>query len=455
MDPVNLNTIAKWAGGELLRGDPAVKVTNLCTDSRALKPGDLFLALRGENFDAHAFVRQAAELGAAGAVVERAPEGLPENFGIIKVADTLKALQDIAMAYRRQLPLKAVVITGSNGKTSTKDFVAAVLAERFRVVKTEGNLNNHIGLPLTILRAHSSDQVGVFEIGMNHPGEIGPLAKIAQPDVGIITNIGGAHIEFMGSREAIALEKGALAELVPANGHLVLGAGDEYTTSISRRTKARILLCGVTEGDVRADSIEIDAEGSRFNLIASGETVHAWIAVPGRHMVRNALLAVATGVIFGLTPAECAVGLEKVHLTRGRLEQKIIHGIRVIDDTYNANPDSMIAALGTLALMPAAGRRFAVLGRMGELGAEAESGHRRVGEAAGRERIDCVVSVGEGAALISEGARHQGVDKVYHVASTEDAVTLLRTLVHPGDVVLVKGSRSAQMEKIVEGLAAL
>ena len=455
MDPTNLSAIAKWAGGELLQGDPARNITHICTDSRALKAGDLFLALRGENFDGHAFVETAAKLGAAGVIVAEATAGLPGDFVVIKVADTLAALQQIAAGYRKSLPLKAVVITGSNGKTSTKDFAAAVLEERFRVIKTEGNLNNHIGLPLTILRARGSDEIGVFEIGMNHPGEIAPLAKIAKPDVGIITNVGVAHIEYMGSRDAIAQEKGMLAEALPEGGCLVMDAGDEYTGSISRRTKARTVLCGIDEGEVRATGIRIDAAGSHFQLSAGGETVQAQTAVPGEHMVRNALLAIAAGIIFGLTPAECAAGLARVHLTKGRLEQKNIRGILVIDDTYNANPDSMVAALRTLAQMPASGRRIAVLGRMGELGIESERGHRQVGEAAGVLKINYVISVGEEARFISESARQHGAGEAIHAASTDEATVVLNNLARAGDVVLVKGSRSAKMEKIVEGLAAV
>lgn len=453
MDPTELNKIAEWAGGELLHGDGGVRIETICTDSRALKAGDLFLALRGEKFDAHTFVAEAAKLGAAGAVVEEVPAGLPENFAVIKVADTLKALQRIATQYRHSLPLKAVVITGSNGKTSTKDFTAAVLREKFQVIKTEGNLNNHIGLPLTILRAGASDQVGVFEIGMNHAGETQPLAEIAQPDIGIITNIGVAHIEFLGSRDAIAQEKGMLAQAVPARGAMVLNADDEYTPVISKRTPAKKILCGIDAGEIRATDIHSGADGTTFELSTPQGKTAARINVPGEHMVRNALLAIAAGIVLGLTPAECVAGLAKANLTKGRLEQKNIRGIHVIDDSYNANPDSMVAALRTLAKMPTTGKHIAVLGRMGELGKEAENGHRQAGEEAGRQQLDHVVGVGTDAAWITESAREYGAKNISQVDSNEEAVALLRALAQPGDVVLVKGSRSARMEKIVEGLA--
>ena len=208
MEPTTLGTLSEWAGGQLLSGDSAQAVTTICTDSRALKSGDLFLALRGEKFDAHDFVPEAAKLDAVGVVVENAPADLPENSPVIRVADTLAALQQMAAKYRQTLGLKVVAITGSNGKTSTKDFTAAVLGEKFRVTKTEGNFNNHIGLPLTMLRASAQDEIGVFEIGMNHAGEIAPLAKLAAPDIAIITNIGMAHIEFMGTAKPSHWKKG-------------------------------------------------------------------------------------------------------------------------------------------------------------------------------------------------------------------------------------------------------
>jgi UDP-N-acetylmuramoyl-tripeptide--D-alanyl-D-alanine ligase len=451
MEPVTLKTLADWAGGQLVSGNPGLAVTNLCTDSRTLRRGDLFLALNGENFDGHSFVRQAAEAGAVGALVETVAENLPPDFAIIKVANTLAALQRIATAYRRTLPLKAVVITGSNGKTSTKDLTAAILARRFRVIKTEGNLNNHIGLPLTLLRARADDEIGVFEIGMNHPNEIEPLSKIAQPDVGIITHIGITHIEFMGTRDAIAQEKGMLAEAVPAGGVVILDAEDDYTEAIAARTKARVIRVGA---DIRASAIRPDDGGSRFTVHASGKSTEMRLPVPGAHMVRNALFATAVGTLFGVSLEECAEGLAQARLTKGRLEQKTIGGIHVLDDSYNANPDSMVAALRTLAEMPVKGRRIAVLGRMGELGAEAARGHRRAGEAAGREKIDCVITVGAEASLIADAAAEAGAGEAIKVFSTEEAAAVLRKIARPGDLVLVKGSRSARIEKVLEGLAS-
>ena len=452
MDPTQLDQLARWAGGQLAASDPLATVTNVCTDSRALHAGDLFLALRGERYDGHGFIAEAARRGATGAVVEVAPGDLPDDFAVVRVEDTLRAYQRIAAAYRRSLPLRVVGITGSNGKTSTKDFSAAVLGEHFRVLKTDGNLNNHVGLPMTALRARASDEIGVFELGMNHPGEIAPLAAIAAPDVAIITNIGVAHIEYMGTREAIALEKGMLAEALPPSGTVILDAADEFSKSIAARTKADALFCGIECGEIYATDLKQDFAGIKFRLHCMGRCVEAELPVPGVHMVRNALLAVGAGHVFGLSLEECAAGLAKIVLTKGRLEMKIVRGIQVIDDTYNANPDSMKAALLTLAQMSANGRRIAVLGAMGELGAESEHGHRSVGQTAADLGIDCVITVGEPAELIADEAWRGGIEKVLKFASTEEAVKALHGIAHAGDLVLIKGSRSAKMERIVEGL---
>ncbi|HEX4083757.1 MAG TPA: UDP-N-acetylmuramoyl-tripeptide--D-alanyl-D-alanine ligase [Chthoniobacteraceae bacterium] len=451
MDPVSISAIASWVGGGLERGNSAAKATRVSTDSRALAPGSLFVALRGEKFDGHSFIRQAAQSGAVGAMVEEAPEDLPADFAVIRVKDSLAALQSLAAAYRRTLRARVVNITGSNGKTSTKDFTAAVLGRGGRVAKTEGNLNNHIGLPLTILRASSADDYGVFEIGMNHPGEIAPLAAISDPDAAIITNIGVAHIEFMGSQEAIAREKGMLAEAVGAEGFVVLPSNDPFTDSLAARTRARVIRAGIDHGDVFATGVTPEGEGSRFTVHARGESIEGRLAVPGPHMVRNAMLAVAAGLEFGVPLAECVAGLAGAKLTKGRLERKSVRGIHVLDDSYNANPDSMVAALETLAQMP--GRRIAVLGQMNELGAESERGHRRVGEAAARGNIDSVITVGPIAAGIAAAAREHGVKHTLTPDTTAEAAAILRSMARNGDTVLIKGSRSVKMETIVEELA--
>src|SRR6188768_3300192 len=230
MDPISLSQLAEYAGGKIASGGADQRITRISTDSRTIEAGDFFVPIRGENFDGHSFVEQVAGRGAAGALVEGGWKGnVPANFALVRVADTLVGYQQVAAGYRRSLSVKVIAITGSNGKTSTKDFVAAALARRFRVTKTEGNFNNHIGLPRTILDANSEHEIGVWEMGMNHPGEIAALAALAKPDVGIITNIGVAHIEHMGSREAIALEKGSLAEAIETDGTMILNADDPFS----------------------------------------------------------------------------------------------------------------------------------------------------------------------------------------------------------------------------------
>ncbi len=454
MDSVTFEKIAQWSEGRLAAGDPLGTVTTVCTDTRALKAGDLFVALRGDKFDAHTFLAEAAKRGAAGALVEEWPAELPAGFAIVQVKDSLIGLQRLAANYRRTLPIQVIGLTGSNGKTSTKDLTAAVFGENFQVTKTEGNLNNHIGLPLTLLRARSSDQIGVFEMGMNHPGEIAPLAALAAPEAAIITNIGMAHIEYMGSRDAIALEKGMLAEALPPSGTLILSAHDDFSAAIAARTTADVVLAGVDKGEVFASDLRPHLSGTKFILHADGRSAAAELSVPGEHMVRNAVLAVAAGRAFGLSLEECAAGLTKLQLSKGRLEQKVVRGIQIIDDTYNANPDSVAAALRTLASMPAAGRRIAVLGRMGELGTESERGHRLVGEVAAEAHLDGVIGVGDETQFITEAAWRGGVEKVLRVDNTDEATKVLRSYARPGDLVLIKGSRSAKMERIVEGLTA-
>lgn len=452
MDATSIQLISKWADGTISGGDPARTVTRVCTDSRQLLPGDLFIALRGDAFDGHRFVQAAAQAGAAAAVVDAAfADPVAPGFPLIRVADTLAALQAIATAYRASLPMRVIALTGSSGKTSTKDFLAAVLARSFRVLKTEGNFNNHIGVPLTLLRAGVEHEIGIVEMGMNHPGEIAPLAAMAAPESGVITNIGTAHIEFLGSREGIAEEKGRLAETLPANGFLILKADDDFSTFIAHRSAAHAVTAGIGLGEFQARVLETGVAGSRFVVSGRGEQAEVSLPVPGLHMIENALLALAAGACYGIPLAEGALGLAESRLTHGRLEQKKLGGIDFLDDTYNANPDSMRAALRTLATLPVAGRRFAVLGKMGELGGESEAGHRSVGAEAGRAGIHFLIAVGgTEAGFVAEAAQNGGLAEVRHVADPASAAALLAEVVRPGDLVLVKGSRSARMERVFD-----
>jgi len=454
MDPLSTEQIAQFAGAVSQNGPSGRLIANLSTDSRTVQPGELFVALRGENFDGHKFVEQATQRGAAGAIVEtKWTSKASPDFPLLRVADTLVAYQQIAAHYRRSLGIKVVAITGSNGKTSTKDFTASVLAHRFRVAKTEGNFNNHVGLPRTMLEATARDQIGVWEIGMNHPGEIAPLAQLAQPEVAIITNVGIAHLEFMGTRDAIAREKGDLAAAVPTGGTVILNRGDEFADAIAQRTSARVIFAGIDRGEVQAREIVQTAEGAEFTVLEGAHRCHAVLPVPGMHMVQNALLAIAAGRVFGLSLEECAAGLAAAPITKARLQIKNIGGVQFIDDSYNANPDSTKAALRTLAELETDGQRIAVLGQMAELGAESAQGHREVGEVAASLGIDRLISLGKGSAEIARAARAAGLTNSSTLASAEEVAELLCDAAHPGDLVLIKGSRSARTERVLEEFA--
>jgi UDP-N-acetylmuramoyl-tripeptide--D-alanyl-D-alanine ligase len=454
MNRLSISQIAAFAGGTVSSAGGKVFVDRISTDSRTLKGGELFVALHGENFDGHNFVESAVNAEAAGAIVRSKWKGrTPERFPLIRVEDTLQAYQKLAANYRKSLSLKVVAITGSNGKTSTKDFAASVLARRFRVTRTEGNFNNHIGLPRMILEATSEDEVAVWEIGMNHPGEVAVLAKLAAPDVAVITNIGLAHIEFMGSREAIAKEKGALVEAVDAEGTVILNADDPFTKSISAHARARVILAGTAAGTIHASEITQSGSGTDFTMLEGAHRCRAQLPVPGLHMVQNAMLAVAVGRVFGLSLEDCAAGLVAAPLTKARLQIKEIDGVQFIDDSYNANPDSMKAALRTLVELDADGQRIAVLGEMRELGDESERGHREVGETAAALKVDHLIAIGNVAAAIAEAAEHAGLGKSVAVRSALEAADLLSQIAAPGDLVLIKGSRTARTEEVIERFA--
>jgi len=453
MKSLPLITIATMCGGQMVAGDGAAMGTRVTTDSRRIQAGDVFFALVGERFDAHDFVGQVAAAGAAAVVVSRLPEQAAAlGCAVIEVGDTLVALQNLAREHRQLLKALIVGITGSNGKTSTKDMISAVLRKKYSVFATEGNLNNHIGVPLTLLSMDESHDCGVVEMGMNHFGEIKVLADIALPDAAIITNVGVAHIEFLGSRAGIAKEKGTLAEAVPETGVVVLNANDEFTEDIATRCVAMVIRAGVGTGEVKATILESTAEGTRFSLNFGGKAdAELVLPVAGEHMVGNATLAAACAWHHGVSPQDIADALGEAKLTKGRLQIKKVEGVTFLDDSYNANPDSMRAGLKTLAGIQVPGRRFAVLGRMGELGPHAESGHREVGEYAAGLDLAGLFTVGSGeAASIGEAAGKASPSLLrQHFATHAECAGHLKEWLQEGDAVLLKGSRSTAMEQVL------
>jgi len=452
MDPRTLKQIADWVGGKIY-GKSGFTVRHIVTDSRLVRGGDFFVALRGEQFDGHSFLGEAQEAGAAGALVSRVR---PDLVGTsqIEVPDTLRGLQRMAEAYRGELCLKAVAVTGSNGKTSTKEMTASVLGERLSVSKTVGNFNNHIGLPLTILGSSGADQVGVFEMGMNHAGELAPLCEIARPDFAVITNIGVAHIGYLGSRAAIAREKSVVAESVSASGCVVLNANDDFTDWIASRTQARVVRAGINRGELQAREIQHTEKGETFLLTHGSENALVKLPVHGEHMVTNACLAAGVGLSFGLTLEEIADGLAKTAIPGNRLKVQKLGPVLVINDAYNANPESMVAALKTATNFTVRGRKIAALGRMGELGEESAAGHRRVGRAVAELAFDYLITVGEEARLIAQAANGAGLKRTREANTHEQAVEALLDFLEPGDLLLVKGSLSSAMDRVVRGLEA-
>lgn len=455
MKKLSLLQIAEWTDGALIQGVPSEIFSSVSIDSRRIGPGELFVALRGERHDGHKFIKEVAEAGSAAILVSALPlETQAYRGGIVLVKDTLKALQ--LLAYRHRLASRetfVVGVTGSNGKTSTKDFLAAVLAQDGSVNATAGNLNNHIGLPLTILAGREGDRYGVWEMGMNHAGEIGTLADIGLPDAAVVTHIGTAHIEHLGSRDAIAAEKSSLPEAVPAGGFCAMPEADDYYGFVSARVRCEMVGVGIGRGSVRAEKLAPDVDGRmRFDLVSDyARSVPVSLPVRGEHMVSNALLAAAVGLRRGIDPESVAAALASVSLTTGRLEEKLVNGVAFLDDSYNANPDSMLAALRTLRTAEVAGKRVAVLGFMGELGEHEESEHLRLGERVAENGVDLLVTVGERAARINEGATD--VAENCNFPTHEEAAAFLRERIAPGDLVLVKGSRAAGMERVIAALA--
>lgn len=440
--------IAATAGQAVAPGNRPI-TAGLTTDSRNVQRGCIFLALCGERFDGNEFAPEASRTAAA-VVISRQTGSYDPGCLVVQVDDTLRALQDLAFWWRRQLePLHVIGLTGSSGKTSTKDMCLSVLSQRYQSIATRGNLNNHIGVPLSILDAERGTEAAIWEMGMNHPGELAPLCRLTQPQIGIISMIGSAHLEYMGSRANIAHEKCTVARCLPEDGFMIYPALDDFAAYIASQTKAACIPVGACDSQVRALGIRTTASGSSYTLHISGVgEIPVQLPVPGKHMVANSLLAAAAGWKLGCTLEEIAAGLSAAALTHGRLSCKVVDGYTVVDDTYNANPESMCAALQTVSSLRGPKRRFAILGRMGELGEGSIEAHREVGWCAAGLGYSALVAVGEENAETLALCEAAGERIPAMIAPTPaEAADALRRLIQPGDALLFKGSRSSGMER--------
>ena len=450
MTTITIDELLVATGGTAVaRGERGV-TAGLTTDSRAVQPGCIFLALSGERFDGNSFAADASRKGAAAVVVSRLEGEYDPACTVVQVADTLAALQSLAKWWRGQLePIRVVGLTGSSGKTSTKDMTLAILRRHYRAVATRGNLNNHIGVPLSILSTEKGTEAAVWEMGMNHKGELAPLCDMVQPHIGIITTIGSAHLEYLGTRDNIADEKCTVARALPRDGFMIFPAHDDYAGYIAAQTDATPIAVGGHHSRVRAINPRSSATGTTYTLyIEDVGDIPVTLPVPGAHMVSNSLLAAAAGWKLGCTLEEIAAGLASPALTRGRLACMQVDGFTVVDDTYNANPESMKAALETVAALKGPNNRFAVLGKMGELGESGIAAHADMGWCAASLGYAAVVVVGnecaETTALCQAAA--ESIPAML-VETPAEAAAALRQLIRPGDAILFKGSRSAGMER--------
>jgi UDP-N-acetylmuramoyl-tripeptide--D-alanyl-D-alanine ligase len=454
MIEMTIDEIARVTSGRV-HGDSGARIREVGTDSRRLAPGALFVALRGEQADGHDHLHAAAEAGALAALVERAPEGLP--LTTVVVEDTWRALADLARHVRETVAPRRVAVTGSVGKTTTKDLIAAAVGAERHVIAAQGSFNNELGVPLTLLRLDDESDVLVAELGARHVGDIATLAPLVAPDVAVVTAVAGVHLEIFGSIEAVAVAKRELVESLGPEGTAVLNADDPRVAAMAA-SAPHTLTYGIDapEADVCARDIELDASArARFTAVTPWGEVTVALPVAGRHHVGNALaaLTVAGHLGVGLGPAAEAIADAPISPWRGEVVQA--GGLRVLNDAYNANPTSMAAALDTLVALRGEGRSWAVLGMMAEIGGTAEDEHRALGARCVASGVDRLVCVGEYGEVVAAGALQAGLDAdaVTEVADAEAATEVLRAESGPGDVVLVKASRVAGLEKVAAALA--
>ena len=454
MEKLRADEISRWVNGRLY-GNKFAIADKVSTDSRALTEGSLFVALRGEKFDGHQFIDEALKKGASIVISE---EEYPacESSAVIVVEDTVRALGDLARNYISTFDLTVIGITGSVGKTTTKEMIAQVLSTQYNVHKTMGNFNNHIGLPLSVLSLNRDHEVAVFEMGMNALGEIDYLSKIIRPDIGVITNIGISHIERLGSRQNILRAKLEIINGMKENGVLILNGDDELLSGLEGLLPMPITFYGINEYcNIQAYGIEsLGEKGVRFTVNIRSSEVDIFLPVPGIHNVSDALAAVACGLELGITNENIQKGLIEYSQEKMRLNIVDYGNVKVINDAYNAAPSSTMAALAVLTEIAGSRRSIAVLGDMLELGEYSGEAHRSVGARVASEKINYLVAIGELARDYVQGAIEAGMDKnyIYHFPDPESAADFLKELIEPNDVVLFKGSRGMHLDRVIENI---
>lgn len=460
--PWIITEVLTATGGSLISGSPKAVFSGIGIDSRTVVPDQLFVAIVGETHDGHRFIGDVLDRGAKGVVVAGdRPADLPldrmaaQGIAAVAVGDTTRALGAMARFNRNRHHLKVVAITGSNGKTSTRMLMEPVVAQRYETLSTTGNLNNQIGLPLTLLRLTPAHRAAVLELGMNHAGEISYLGDICQPDVGVITNVAPAHLEGLGSIEGVARAKAELLACIRPGGTAVLNADDERVAAMADGLDRPVIFFGTARrAQVRGDDIRLTEAGMTFRLTTPSGSLPVTLTTPARVMVDNALAAAAAGEVLGLSPEGIKTGLEAFSPQAGRMAiRRPGRDVRLLDDTYNANPGSMIAAVETLTRMRGKERTIAVLGDMLELGAQSAALHRQIGRAVGDARIDRLYAAGRFAADVADGAGEARMPADCIFCGTKEAIVdQLRDQLQDGDLVLVKGSRGMAMEEVVAAI---
>ncbi|GAB4273641.1 MAG: UDP-N-acetylmuramoyl-tripeptide--D-alanyl-D-alanine ligase [Coriobacteriia bacterium] len=462
---ISAEQLAEAVRGDLVLGSPDVMVSGAAIDSRQVASGAAFFAFSGQRTDGHSFAGQALDAGARALVVTRPPdeiEGLLEHprlgdAAIVLVEDAGEALRSLAAFHRSRLSCPVIGITGSTGKTTTKDLIASVLGRTMRVVSTEGNMNNELGVPLTILRAGPATDALVLEIAMRGLGQIAALCAVARPTIGLVTNVGESHLELLGSPEAIAAAKSELVLAIPADGRVYLNADDAWSQEMAAKSKAPVVTYGLARpADVRAEVLDVDENGRPLVRVESEDgELECRLSVPGRHNAYNAAAAAAVCMGMGVPQEEIAAGLEEAAVSPMRMESFVsAAGVLIVNDAYNASPSSMRAALKALCELTVSGRRFAVLGDMAELGSLAELAHFELGEHVARCGLDGLFAVGERASRIADGAKAEGMPeaRIRRFPDADSAAQAVCEEVRRGDVVLVKASRVMGLERVVEAL---